>query len=80
MNMPVMDGYEALSIMKRRKWLDRLPVIVISAEIGGESVRKAYELGASDYLYVHLMNLLYLEEFGILLLSMITFQAILMMR
>lgn len=49
MNMPVMDGYEALSIMKRRKWLDRLPVIVISAEIGGESVRKAYELGASDY-------------------------------
>ena len=39
MNMPVMDGYEALSIMKRRKWLDRLPVIVISAEIGGESVR-----------------------------------------
>ena len=75
MNMPVMDGYEALSIMKRRKWLDRLPVIVISAEIGGESVRKAYELGASD-----LMNLLYLEEFGILLLSMITFQAILMMR
>ena len=49
MNMPVMDGFEVLSIMKRRKWLDRLPVIVISAEIGGESVKKAYELGASDY-------------------------------
>lgn len=48
-NMPVMDGYEVLSIMKRRKWLDRLPVIVISAEISGESVKKAYELGASDY-------------------------------
>lgn len=26
-NMPVMDGYEVLSIMKRRKWLDKLPVI-----------------------------------------------------
>ena len=49
MNMPVMDGYEVLSIMKRRKWLDKLPVIVISAEIRGESVKKAYELGASDY-------------------------------
>ena len=49
MNMPVMDGYEVLSIMKRRKWLDKLPVIVISAEISGESVKKAYELGASDY-------------------------------
>lgn len=49
MNMPVMDGFEVLSIMKRRKWLDKLPVIVISAEIGGESVKKAYELGASDY-------------------------------
>ena len=48
-NMPVMDGYEVLSIMKRRKWLDKLPVIVISAEISGESVKKAYELGASDY-------------------------------
>lgn len=48
-NMPVMDGYEVLSIMKRRKWLDKLPVIVISAEISGESVKKAYELGESDY-------------------------------
>lgn len=48
-NMPVMDGYEVLSIMKRRKWLDKLPVIVISAEISGESVKKAYELEASDY-------------------------------
>lgn len=48
-NMPVMDGYEVLSIMKRRKWLDKLPVIVILAEISGESVKKAYELGASDY-------------------------------
>lgn len=48
-NMLVMDGYEVLSIMKRRKWLDKLPVIVISAEISGESVKKAYELGASDY-------------------------------
>lgn len=48
-NMPVMDGYEVLSIMKRRKWIDKLPVIVISAEISGESVKKAYELGASDY-------------------------------
>lgn len=48
-NMPVMDGYEVLSIMKRRKWLDKLPVIVISAEISGENVKKAYELGASDY-------------------------------
>lgn len=48
-NMPVMDGYEVLSIMKRGKWLDKLPVIVISAEISGESVKKAYELGASDY-------------------------------
>lgn len=54
-NMPVMDGYEVLSIMKRRKWLDKLPVIVISAEISGESVKKAYELGASDY-FVHPFN------------------------
>lgn len=40
-NMPVMDGYEVLSIMKRRKWLDKLPVIVISAEISGEKCKES---------------------------------------
>ena len=47
--MPVMDGYQVLSIMKEREWLDTLPVICISSETSGDSIRRAYELGASDY-------------------------------
>ena len=49
LKMPVMDGYEVLSIMKERQWLDTLPVICISSETSGESIRRSYELGASDY-------------------------------
>ncbi|MFQ9495198.1 MAG: hypothetical protein ACLR08_12545 [Dorea longicatena] len=30
MNMPVMNGYEVLQVMKERLWLDRIPVISIS--------------------------------------------------
>ena len=75
-NMPVMDGYEVLSIMKRRKWLDKLPVIVISAEISGESVRKHTSLERVIILYVRLMHLSYLEGLEIRLLFMIIFQVI----
>ena len=49
LKMPVMDGYEVLSIMKERQWLDTLPVICISSETSGESIRRSYDLGASDY-------------------------------
>ena len=49
LKMPVMDGYEVLSIMNKRQWLDALPVICISSETSGESIRRSYELGASDY-------------------------------
>ena len=30
--MPVMDGFEVLSIMNRSGWIDSIPVITISAE------------------------------------------------
>lgn len=49
MNMPVMDGYEVLKVMKEKLWLDRIPVICISADSSDDSIGKAYELGVSDY-------------------------------
>ena len=49
LKMPVMDGYEVLKAMKDRQWLDALPVICISSETSGESIRYSYDLGASDY-------------------------------
>ena len=48
--MPQMDGFDVLSAIKQDPDLDDLPVIVISAVEEMESVIKAIELGAEDYL------------------------------
>ena len=49
MNMPIMNGYEVLQVMKERMWLDRIPVICISADSSDDNIGRAYELGVSDY-------------------------------
>lgn len=49
MNMPVMNGYEVLQVMKERLWLDRIPVISISADSSDDNIGRAYKLGVSDY-------------------------------
>ncbi len=51
MVMPVMDGMTALEIMKRKNWVDDIPVIVISADQQAENVEKAYRLGATDFIF-----------------------------
>ena len=50
MVMPVMDGYEVLDYMNKNHWIDDIPVIVISGEDSESYVRKAYEMGVSDYI------------------------------
>ena len=47
--MPEMDGFEVLRYMNRNHTIEDVPVIMISSEESDESVRRAYELGASDY-------------------------------
>jgi len=47
--MPEMDGLEVLNTMQRRGWLDEVPVIMISAETSVALMRRAYDLGAEDY-------------------------------
>lgn len=49
-NMPVMDGFEVLALMNRDDWIEDIPVIMISSEDGASYVRRAYEMGASDYI------------------------------
>ena len=48
--MPVMDGYEVLKIMGENHWIEDIPVIMISGEGSENYVRKAYELGVSDFI------------------------------
>lgn len=47
--MPVMDGYEVLKIMKEEKYIEDIPVIVISGVDTVENEIKALELGADDF-------------------------------
>ena len=48
--MPKMDGFEVLAYMNRDKWIEEIPVIMISSEGSESYIRRAYELGASDYI------------------------------
>ena len=48
--MPVMDGFEVLEFLNKYQWIDDIPVIMISSEDSATSVKKAYEMGVSDYI------------------------------
>ena len=48
--MPDMDGFDVLSRMSTQGWLEDIPVVMISSEDSSQTVRRAYELGASDYI------------------------------
>ena len=49
-NMPQMNGFEVLEIMKRSQCIAETPVIMISSEDDVDTMRKAYELGITDYI------------------------------
>ena len=49
-NMPQMDGFEVLKWMKLSQCIEETPVIMISSEESVETMRKAYEMGITDYI------------------------------
>lgn len=50
LNMPIMDGYEAIGSLRREFPLSALPIIVITSQEGDSVERRVLELGADDYL------------------------------
>ena len=48
--MPVMDGFETLTMMNKKGWIKNIPVIMISAETASTYMDRAYGLGAVDYI------------------------------
>ncbi len=48
--MPKKDGFDVLREMNREKWIQNIPVIIISSESGSTQVEKAFEMGATDYI------------------------------
>lgn len=48
--MPEMTGFDVLTYMNHRGWIEDIPVIMISSEDSESAIRRAYELGAVDYI------------------------------
>lgn len=48
--MPGIDGFAVLEAMNQRHLLEEIPVIMISSEDKVDTVRRAFDLGASDYI------------------------------
>ena len=48
--MPLMDGFEVLTHMNRNRWIEDIPVIMISSEGSDAYIRRAFQLGVSDYI------------------------------
>lgn len=50
LSMAGVNGFDVLEEMNTKHWISSLPVIIISAEISTESIRKGFNLGVSDYI------------------------------
>lgn len=48
--MPGIDGFTVLEEMNQKNLLEQIPVIMISSEDTVDAVRRAFDLGASDYI------------------------------
>lgn len=49
-HMPGIDGFTVLEEMNQKNLLEQIPVIMISSEDTVNAVRRAFDLGASDYI------------------------------
>jgi CheY-like chemotaxis protein len=49
LNLPRLDGYEVLSIVKGDEDLRRIPVVVLTTSEAEEDVRRSYDLHANAY-------------------------------
>lgn len=48
--MPEMDGFGVLTVMNKHRWIEDIPVIVISAETASTHIERAYELGVTEFI------------------------------
>ncbi len=49
-NMPFLDGFELLALMRAEEATASIPVILLSGRNDGDTMAKAVELGAADFL------------------------------
>ena len=49
-NMLEMNGFQVLEQMNRFRWIDEIPVIMISADETSQAIQQAYAMGVTDYI------------------------------
>ena len=47
--LPKMDGFDVLTYMNKNHWIEDIPVIMMSGADAPEAVKRAYALGAVDF-------------------------------
>jgi len=48
--MPEVDGYQVLEVMRKKQWMEKLPVLIISGETALNAEKKCFEYGVSDFI------------------------------
>lgn len=48
--MPEVDGFDVLRYMSNHHLIEDIPIITITGDASGETIRKAYEMGVSDFI------------------------------
>ncbi len=50
LRMPKMDGFAVIAEMRKKGWMHKIPVLIISGENSVEVENKCFELGVSDFI------------------------------
>ncbi len=51
LQMPKLNGFAVMDVMKHRGWLKKIPVLIISSEDAVEVENQCFELGVSDFVH-----------------------------
>jgi CheY-like chemotaxis protein len=66
LNLPKLDGNEALQVIKADSKLQRLPIVILTSSQAEADIHRSYELGASSYLTKPMTFALLVEAVNIL--------------
>lgn len=66
LNMPKMDGREALKVIKQHKVLKRIPVIALTTSEAEDDILHAYTLGANSFIKKPITFKEFVEKFKVI--------------
>lgn len=48
--MPELDGFGVLKVMREKRWIEKIPVLIITGEKSAEAEEKCFDYGISDFI------------------------------